>query len=173
MVIDSHTNAWGHPSRDHPWVNGPILDLVGSFSVDSVYTAEKLLADMDRTGVDQAVVVGYPICDRTDNWHTERVAREHDRLHGVVMLDRFADDAAARLREAMAVEGVVGLRLGAACPYDRICGRRSTPRPRGSTTRSPRPSSGRPPARRTPWFRYSRTTGNSTKRSNSWRRTRT
>jgi predicted TIM-barrel fold metal-dependent hydrolase len=120
MVIDSHTHAWGCPSEDHPWVNGPILDLVDSFSVDAVYTAEKLLADMDRTGVDEAVVVGYPICDWTDNWYTERAAREHDRLHGVVMLDPFADDAAARLREAMAVDGVVGFRLGAACPYDQM-----------------------------------------------------
>jgi predicted TIM-barrel fold metal-dependent hydrolase len=120
MVLDTHTHAWGHPSREHPWVNGPILDLVDGFDVHTVYTADRLLADMDRNGVDEAVVVGYPICEWTDNYYTRRVAAEYDRLYGIVMLDPFADDAAERLRKCMSTEGVVGFRLGAACPYDRM-----------------------------------------------------
>jgi predicted TIM-barrel fold metal-dependent hydrolase len=118
MLLDSHTHAWGPASRDHPWVNGPLLDLVDGFDVHTVYTADRLLQDMDRSGVDEAVVVGYPICEWTDNWYTERVVTEHDRLHGIVMLDPFADGAADELRRAMAVDGVLGFRLGAACPYD-------------------------------------------------------
>jgi len=120
MVLDPHTHAWGPPSETHPWVNGPIVDLVDGFDVHTVYTADRLLADMDRNGVDEAVVVGYPICEWTDNWYTRTAASESDRLYGVVMLDPFAEDAAARLREAMAVDGVLGFRLGAACPYDRM-----------------------------------------------------
>ena len=120
MVFDPHTHAWGPPSEAHPWVNGPIVDMVDGFDVHTVYTADRLLADMDRTGVDEAVVVGYPICDWTDNWYTRRVAAEHDRLYGIVMLDPFADDAAAHLRECMAVDGVLGFRLGVACPSDRM-----------------------------------------------------
>jgi len=119
-MIDTHTHAWGAASPDHPWTNGPILDLVDSFDVHTVYTAERLLADMDRHGVDEAVVVGYPICDWTDNWYTRRVAAEHDRLHGIVMLDPFADDAVERLDRCMETDGVLGFRLGAACPYDRM-----------------------------------------------------
>jgi predicted TIM-barrel fold metal-dependent hydrolase len=120
MVFDSHTHAWGLPSEEHPWVNGDIVELVDTFSTDAGYTADKLVADMDEAGVDEAVVVGYPIVEWTDNWYTVRAATEYDRLHGVVMVDQFADGAADHLRELMASGGVLGFRLGAICPYDRM-----------------------------------------------------
>ena len=121
MVVDAHTHAWGAPSSEHPWVNGPLVEgNVEAFSVDVVYTAEKLLADMDAVGVDEAVVVGYPICPWTDNWYTTAAVSEHDRLSGIVMLDPFGDAAADALRECMAVDGILGFRLGALCPYDRM-----------------------------------------------------
>lgn len=119
-MLDTHTHAWGPASETHPWVNGPLLDIVDSFDVHTVYTADRLLADMDRNGIEEAVVVGYPICDWTDNWYTVQVAGEYDRLYGIVMLDPFAADAADHLRRCMHTEGVLGFRLGAACPYDRM-----------------------------------------------------
>ncbi|UPM42677.1 amidohydrolase family protein [Halocatena salina] len=119
-MFDTHTHAWGPASAEHPWVNGPLLDRVDSFAVHTVYTADRLLADMDRTGVEHAVVVGYPICEWVDNWYTIQATTEHDRLYGVVMLDPFAAGAADRLRRCMAVDGVLGFRLGGACPYDRM-----------------------------------------------------
>jgi len=120
MVLDTHTHAWGPPSDAHPWVNGALAEAVGSFDTHTVYTADRLLADMDRAGVDEAVVVGYPLPEWTDNYYTRRVAAERDRLYGIVMVDPFAADAAGHLRECMAVDGVLGVRLGAACPYDRM-----------------------------------------------------
>ena len=120
MVLDAHTHAWGPPSEAHPWVNGPLLDAVDGFSTDVVYTAEKLLSDMDAVGIDEAVVVGYPITRWTDNRYTVECVEEHDRLSGIVMLDPFADGAAERLREHMAVDGILGFRLGALCPSDRM-----------------------------------------------------
>lgn len=120
MVLDTHTHAWTRPTRDHPWVNGPLVDVVDEFSVDTVYTAEKLRADMDEVGVDEAVVVGYPICEWTDNAYTIECVEDHDTLSGIVMLDQFADGADDRLRSQMAVDGVLGFRLGAICPYDRM-----------------------------------------------------
>nr|WP_275086285.1 amidohydrolase family protein [Natronorubrum halophilum] len=120
MVLDTHTHAWTHPTRDHPWVNGPLIDVVDEFSVDTVYTAEKLLADMDAVGVDEAVVVGYPICEWTDNAYTIQCVEEYDALSGIVMLDQFADGAADRLRSGMATDGILGFRLGAICSYDRM-----------------------------------------------------
>ncbi|MCU4975314.1 amidohydrolase [Halobacteria archaeon AArc-m2/3/4] len=121
MVLDTHTHAWGPPTSDHPWTNGPLVEnSVDSFSVETVYRGEKLLEDMDSIGVDEAVVVGYPICDWTNNWYTEQVASEFDELYGIVMLDQFADGAADELRRSMAVDGVLGFRLGAICPYDRM-----------------------------------------------------
>ena len=119
MVFDSHTHAWGYPSRAHPWVTGDIVKLVEAFDVDTAYTAEKLLADMDEAGVDEAVGVGYPICEWTDNWYTVEAA-SHDRLSGVVMVDQFAPDAPDRLRNLMANDGIVGFRSSAICPYDRM-----------------------------------------------------
>lgn len=120
MVLDSHTHAWGLPSEEHPWVNPGILELVDDFTVDTAYTADKLLADMDTVGVDEAVVVGYPICDWRDNWYTVRAASEYDRLSGIVMVDPFAPDAGDQLRQLAAVDGVVGVRLGVICPYNRM-----------------------------------------------------
>lgn len=119
MIIDSHTHAWGRPSPEHPWVNGDIVDLVETFDVPAVYDVDRLLSDMDGAGVDEAVVVGYPICEWTDNWYTVEAA-SHDRLSGIVMVDQFADGAADHLRNLMANDGVLGFRLGAICPYDRM-----------------------------------------------------
>lgn len=119
MVLDSHTHAWGPPSRAHPWVNGPLVDDVADYSVPPVYRADDLLADMDRVGIEEAVVVGFPLPEWTDNHYVYEVAAR-ERLHGIVMADPFAADAADRLREAMAHDGVLGFRLGALCPYDRM-----------------------------------------------------
>ncbi|MFB6137236.1 MAG: amidohydrolase [Halobacteriaceae archaeon] len=120
-MLDTHTHAWAPPSRERPWVNGPMIEAeVSGFEAPLVYDADALLDDMDRAGVDEAVVVGYPINEWTDNSYTERVAAERDRLYGVVMLDPFADDAAETLRASMAVDGVLGFRLGAICPYDQM-----------------------------------------------------
>lgn len=121
MVVDTHTHAWGPPSPEHPWTNGPLVENhVDTFSVDAVYTAEKLLADMDATGVEEAVVVGYPICDWTDNWYTIEAVEGHDRLTGIVMLDPFAEGADEALRNCMTTDGILGFRLGALCPYERM-----------------------------------------------------
>jgi L-fuconolactonase len=119
-MLDTHTHAWGAASRDHPWVNGSLLNLIDGFDVHTVYTADRLLADMDRNGVDEAVIVSYPICKWTDNWYTLRAAEEYDRLYGIVMLDPFTDDAAEQLRRCMETDGILGFRLGAACPHDNM-----------------------------------------------------
>jgi L-fuconolactonase len=120
MVIDSHTHAWGLPSRAHPWVNGDLVESVETFDVETVYTAEKLLKDMDSTDIDRAAVVGYPICEWTDNWYTVATAADHDRLSGIVMVDQFSMGAGDHLRNLMANDAVLGFRLGALCPYDRM-----------------------------------------------------
>ena len=121
MVLDPHTHAWGPPTPDHPWTNGPLVEhSVNQFSTDVVYRDESLLADMDRVGIDEAVIVGYPITDWTDNWYTVKAAEENDRLYGISMIDQFAENADATLRELMSHEGMIGFRLGVMCPYDEM-----------------------------------------------------
>lgn len=120
MTIDTHTHAWGPPSVEHPWVNDTIVDSVDQFSVPSVFTADRLIAAMDRLRIDEAVLVGYPITEWTDNWYTIQAAGEYDRLSGVVMLDHFANDAVARARTALEAPGIIGLRIAPSTPYDRM-----------------------------------------------------
>lgn len=121
MVLDTHTHAWGPPTPEHPWTNGPLIeDFTSHFSTDVVYTADKLLADMNEASVDEAVVVGYPITEWTDNWYTVKAAEENERLYAVSMIDQFADDAAATLRDLMGHDRMLGFRLGAVCPYDEM-----------------------------------------------------
>lgn len=117
-AVDTHTHAWGPPTLEHPWVNESIANSVANFDVDLVYDAERLLADMDRLRIDEAVVVGYPIVEWTDNWYTIDCATEYDRLSGVVMLDHFDGDAVERAREALSTDGVVGMRIAPGQHYD-------------------------------------------------------
>jgi len=121
MVLDTHTHAWGPPSEEHPWTNGPLIEeFTSHFSTDIVYTIDRLLKDMDGADIDEAVVVGYPITRWTDNWYTVKAAKNTDRLYGVTMVDQFADGAADKLRELMGYDGILGFRLGAVCPYDEM-----------------------------------------------------
>ncbi len=121
MVVDAHTHAWGPPSEDHPWVNESIVEHgLSESTVEPVYTAERLLADMDDGGIDEAVVVGYPITEWTDNWYVKRVVDTFDRLTGIAMVDPFAPDAGVTVRELMGVDGILGVRLGSVFARDRM-----------------------------------------------------
>ncbi|MFB6221919.1 MAG: amidohydrolase [Halolamina sp.] len=117
-MLDSHMHAWGPDTEAHPWETEPIVEAVDSLPVETEYTADVLLDDLDAAGVDEAVVVGLPVTDWLDNWYVEKVAREYDRLYGIALLDPFADDAAAELRRLMAIDDVVGFRLAPVYPRD-------------------------------------------------------
>lgn len=120
MVIDSHTHAWGPDTDDHPWETEPMVETARDLPVETVYSADELLSDMDELGVDEAFVVGLPVTDWLDNWYVEKVAREYDRLYGIALLDPFADDAADELRRLMDIEDLVGVRLATVFPRDRM-----------------------------------------------------
>jgi predicted TIM-barrel fold metal-dependent hydrolase len=118
MTIDSHTHAWGPDTGQHPWETEPIVKAVRALPVETVYTAEELLSDMDEVGVDEAFVVGFPVTAWRDNWYVERIAEEYDRLYGIALVDPFADDAAGELRRLVAVDDLVGIRLATVFPRD-------------------------------------------------------
>lgn len=121
MVVDSHTHAWGAPSAEYPWTNGWIVeDFVSAFDTHIVFNDERLIDDLDEVGIDEAVVVGYPINEWSDNQYTIEAAVENDRLYGVAMIDHLADDGAETLRHVMSQDGMLGFRLGAICPYDEM-----------------------------------------------------
>lgn len=97
-----------------------MVETARDLPVETVYSADELLDDMDEIGVDEAVVVGLPVTDWRDNWYVERVAREYDRLYGIALVDPFADDAADELRRLMAIDDLVGFRLATVFPRDRM-----------------------------------------------------
>jgi predicted TIM-barrel fold metal-dependent hydrolase len=99
-------------------VNEEVVKIAANFTVDIDYTGEKLSQDLEETGIDKAVVVGYPINDWTDNSYTIEVVEAFQNLTGVVMLDVFADDADTRLRDYMAHDGILGFRLGVQFPHE-------------------------------------------------------
>jgi predicted TIM-barrel fold metal-dependent hydrolase len=120
-IIDSHTHAWGPPTKQHPWVNDELVEnYTGEFSCDVVYRYEDLIIDMDNHDIDEAIVVGYPVTDWTDNWYLKMAVRNSDRLHGIAMVDVFSDEASSRLASLMKIDDMIGFRLGAVCPYDEM-----------------------------------------------------
>lgn len=120
MVLDSHTHAWGPDVPERPWVNEALVERVAELPVESVYTAETLLDDMDAAGVDEAVLVGFPICEWTDNSYTVEAVSAHDRLTGVVLVDPFDPEGPERLRQLMAEDSIIGVRLGALFPPEQM-----------------------------------------------------
>jgi len=120
MVVDTHTHVWLPPTEDHPWINPRVMGDVAGYGAGALYGTDDLHADMDRVGVEEAVVVNFALTDVRDNNATIQAVANSDDLYGIVTLDEFADDAPDRLREYMSVDGVLGVRLGALCPHDRM-----------------------------------------------------
>jgi predicted TIM-barrel fold metal-dependent hydrolase len=117
-MVDTHTHAWGPETDGRPWVNDALVDRVHELPVGPVYTAEDLLSDMDEAGVDEAVLVGFPICRWEDNGYTIQAVEAHDRLSGIGLVDPFAEDAADQLEALLSTDGVFGVRLGPLFPRE-------------------------------------------------------
>jgi len=117
-VIDSHVHAWGPDTVDHPWTTESIVESVKELPVESEYTAEVLLEDMDDIGVDEAFVVGLPVTHWLDNWYIKKIASEYNRLYGIGLIDPFADDAVNTIHDLMTVDDVIGFRLATVFPRD-------------------------------------------------------
>jgi len=115
-LIDAHTHTWGPDTTELPW-REPMTPPGWS----GPYTHADLLADMDRIGIDEAVVVTNPTYGRgpRGNEYTMRsIEAAPDRLYGVATMDWFADDPAARFRQAVGHDRMLGARLYAAMAYE-------------------------------------------------------
>ena len=118
MLIDAHTHAWGPDTDELPWVSP---ELPPGWS--GAYTHQDLVADMDRVGVDQSVVVTTPLYGRgvRANEYTVRSIEAHpDRLWGVGLMDFFQpdpEDVRATLRRVVGHERMLGVRMHVALAY--------------------------------------------------------
>ncbi len=77
-----------------------------------VVTGESLLADMDRAGVDKALLVQAYYTYEFDNRYAIDVAEAHpDRFRSVIVLDPMRPDSPDQLSDLVERRGVHGLRL--------------------------------------------------------------
>ncbi|RDI70176.1 amidohydrolase family protein [Halopelagius longus] len=119
-LIDAHTHAWGADTAELPW-RADVLPP----GWNGAYTHADLIADMDRVGVDQSVIVTTPLYGRGEraNEYTMRSIEAHpDRLYGVGLVDFFGDEAAVRrrLRRVTGHPRMLGVRMHAALAYEPI-----------------------------------------------------
>ncbi|MFB6141661.1 MAG: amidohydrolase [Halosimplex sp.] len=127
MLVDAHTHAWGADTDELPWADELLPP-----GWSGPYTHRDLVADMDRLGVDEAVVVTNPLYGRgpRGNEYTMRSIEAHpDRLYGVGHTAYFdlddegrrrpVDPDALRERVSQVVghERMLGVRLYAALEY--------------------------------------------------------
>jgi L-fuconolactonase len=116
--IDSHTHAWGEDTEELPWV-AELLPPEWS----GPYTHGDLVTDMDRIGIDEAVIVTTPLYGRGEraNEYTMRSIEAYpDRLYGVAIMDLFGDDpdaTRAHFRRVVGHERMLGVRMHAALAY--------------------------------------------------------
>ena len=122
-LIDTHTHAWGHDTPELPW-KADVLPPEWT----GAYTHDDLVSDMDRVGVDEAVIVTTPLYGRgvRANEYTMRALEAHpDRLWGVGLMDFFPDDPTQARESLERVTGhprVLGVRMHAALEYGEIPG---------------------------------------------------
>lgn len=120
-LVDTHTHAWGPDTDELPWlVEGTPPEWEGP------YTHRDLVADMDRIGIDESVIVSMPMYGRErGNEYTMRSIEAHpDRFYGVGFMDLFGDADAVRnrLRRVTGHPRMIGVRMYAALEYGPIPG---------------------------------------------------
>ena len=119
-LVDTHTHAWGRDTDELPW-QADVLPPGWS----GEYTHRDLVGDMDRVGVDEAVVVTTPLYGRgrRANEYTVRSVEAHpDRLYGVGHTDYFGEESTVRerVRRVVGHPRMLGLRMYAALAYEPI-----------------------------------------------------
>lgn len=119
-LVDTHTHAWGRDVAELPW-QAEVLPPEWK----GPYTHSDLVADMDRIGVDESVVVTTPIYGRGEraNEYTMRAIEAHpERLYGVGIMEFFAEEATVRerLRTVTGHPRMLGVRMHAALEYEPI-----------------------------------------------------
>ena len=107
-IINAHEHAWTTPDAQ-PWVS----DLTPFGVRQLVYDIDNVREDMTEYGIDQTVLIAPPIHGRGSPYTRECLRRYPDEFYGILLLDYFADDIAARVDAAFSQENVLGFRFGA------------------------------------------------------------
>lgn len=117
-LVDTHTHAWGNDTTELPWKE-ELLPPGWSGS----YTHHDLVADMDRLGIDESVVVTTPLYGRgrrANEYMMRGIEAYPDRLYGVGLVGLFTDEERVRqdIRRVTGHDRVLGIRMHAALSYE-------------------------------------------------------
>lgn len=101
MIVDAHIHIFSHPC---PNLTPPEI-------ADGRFPADRLLALLDREGVDEAVIVQNPTIGTVNEEVAAAVEAHPERFVGAVQVDPTAPDAAEVLRRFAARPGLRAIKL--------------------------------------------------------------
>lgn len=111
MIVDTHVHVLGADRVKYPRQLHAVIPPHFAWTRDD-FTAEDLLVQMDRSGLDKALLVQAQNAYRSDNSYVADMAiRYPDRFKAVAVVDARDPDAADQLEHWVRDRGVVGGRL--------------------------------------------------------------
>jgi predicted TIM-barrel fold metal-dependent hydrolase len=105
MIIDTHLHYWQRPTPERP------------HDPDGIHWGEEMLAEdllkeLDKAGVSHMVQVTASLMGNDNRYSLEAAAAHHDRVVGVFgRFDPLLPDNERRLKDFMAQEGMIGVRI--------------------------------------------------------------
>ena len=117
MIIDFHTHVFPPRIRDNRsrYIDSdPCFALLYSDKKARIATADELVENMDRDGIDISVIVNigwttHELCVETNDYILESIARYPERLTGFCSVQPQASEAAIAEIERCAKEGIKGV----------------------------------------------------------------
>ena len=111
MIVDTHIHVLGADREKYPRQLHKVVPPHFAWTLDD-YTVEHLLADMDRCGMDRALLVQAQNAYRSDNSYVADMAQMYpERFKAVGVVDARDTDAADQLEYWVRERGLVGGRM--------------------------------------------------------------
>jgi predicted TIM-barrel fold metal-dependent hydrolase len=107
LITDSQIHLWEPDRSDRPW---PAADRV-AVARDSSYSVEQMLPEMERAGVDRAVIVPPSWIGENNATALEAAARYPERFAVMGRFDPMAPDARERLETWLSQPHMLGIRM--------------------------------------------------------------
>ena len=110
-IVDTHIHVLGADRAKYPRQLHAVIPPRFAWTAED-YTAENLLADMDRCGLGKALLVQAQNAYRSDNRYVADMATQYpDRFKAVCVVDAREADAADQLERWVGERGAVGGRM--------------------------------------------------------------
>jgi predicted TIM-barrel fold metal-dependent hydrolase len=107
LVTDAQVHVWEVDRPERPWPK----DTRGTPQLPNGWSAEQMVAEMDRTGIDCAVIVPPSWAGESNDYALESVAKYPSRFAVMGRFDPEAPDARAQLEAWKQTPALLGIRL--------------------------------------------------------------